>query len=168
MIFMSYELQYRYLKSQLITVSDKTYSINDIPFPAITICNGNRINYKKVRAAAEIFYPEALNDTYKYENFELLLRGLDQLEYTYTRLDLKSYKRENLSDLSKINLLELLEFVSIKCADFINKCFWQGAFQSCCDIFKMQRTPYGLCFAFNSLLVPSVKKNSVSNNSTEF
>lgn len=53
-IYVSILLSERYNTSPLSTVVESTYyHVSNIPYPGVTICNNNRINYKKVNAAIE-------------------------------------------------------------------------------------------------------------------
>lgn len=53
-IYVSLLLSEQYNTSPLSTVVESTYyHVSEIPYPGVTICNNNRINYKKVDAAIE-------------------------------------------------------------------------------------------------------------------
>lgn len=48
-LYVSYLLQVRYSTNKLATVVETTnYPISLIPYPAVTICNNNRINWIRV------------------------------------------------------------------------------------------------------------------------
>lgn len=74
-IHVSFLLSQRYNTSLLSTVVESTYyHISEIPYPGVSICNFNRINYKKVNAAIER-YIYVLYITYIYI-FRNILLGL--------------------------------------------------------------------------------------------
>lgn len=51
-IYVSILLSEQYNTSPLSTVVESTYyHVSEVAFPGVTICNNNRINYKKVNAA---------------------------------------------------------------------------------------------------------------------
>lgn len=53
-LYVSYLLQVRYSTNKLATVVETTmYPISSIPYPAVTICNNNRINWFRVPSALD-------------------------------------------------------------------------------------------------------------------
>lgn len=51
-VYVSYKVQARFLDNRLSTVVESTvYPIYEVPYPAVTICNFNRVNWHRVPAA---------------------------------------------------------------------------------------------------------------------
>lgn len=36
------------------------------------------------------------------------------------------------------------------CSEMFERCWWRNRFINCCDMFKVQKSEYGICHAFNS------------------
>lgn len=49
------------------------------------------------------------------------------------------------------------------CEDFLKDCWWRNVPQNCCDIFELQKTEYGICYSFNSMVSekPSINESTV-------
>lgn len=148
-IYVSILLSQRYQTSPLSTVVETTnFHISEIPFPAISICNSNRLNYNKLLAAAAKFYPESLNDTNKFETFLLMMQILDTIDFGSFQDMIPVYEQSNWHDL--LNLRQIFEFMMATCYDIFDNCWWRNKYIDCCAIFAMQRTEYGICLSFNS------------------
>ena len=56
----------------------------------------------------------------------------------------------NLAPFSDINITDVLLKVTPRCKDIFSSCWWRYENKSCCDIFHVQKTEHGFCYAFNS------------------
>lgn len=50
-----------------------------------------------------------------------------------------------------------------RCEDlFDGECWWRNKYMNCCDLFTIQRSEYGICYAFNSATSPRGQRLVVS------
>lgn len=109
-VFLSYLLQIRYFSNRMATVVESTFfPIYDIPFPAVTICNYNRVNGERIDEAIEMFLPNA-----SAENIEKLRKIVVSLN-TFEFGSFNAFKviyNDNLLDLEDIDLTSLYRHVS--------------------------------------------------------
>lgn len=93
----------------------------------------------------------------------MLLKILQNFEFGSFD-EFPSIATEDVSDLDKLNLTEIYQFMMHDCRDFFVSCWWKKTAFNCCDWFSLQRSMYGLCWSFNSF--SSVGSPSI-NVSTE-
>ncbi|XP_061721617.1 sodium channel protein Nach-like [Cydia pomonella] len=142
-------------KPLLVTMDSSTYPIAEIDFPAVAVCNINRISMKSVKKlAAEIYqnrkgtHPNTtLNDIEWY-----LLQGGRLVDYSYNetlRLRLLKFAT-HAQDTRKI--VYGMERLAPSCNEMLLRCSWSGQEVNCSEIFTMRRTVLGHCCAFNYVL----------------
>lgn len=108
-ILVSLQLQQRFSSNLLSTVIESiTYPVTEISFPAITVCNANRINWLNIDRAQKKFLPNADNKSLTtfynlVKTFEIVDRGVFK-DFTIT-------PEQITPELEKINLMDLFEFV---------------------------------------------------------
>ncbi|GAB0089180.1 pickpocket protein 19 [Sergentomyia squamirostris] len=156
-------LSQRYRTSPLSTVVENTnYHISEISYPAVSICNTHRINTNKIEEAVKIYLPNGTEED--LENFGLLLDALEVLDFgSYEEFD--SLVGRNLSGLMHINLTELAINLRYSCLEvFENHCWWRSRYINCCDIFKLQKSEYGICYSFNSASNEETPLNTSQRN----
>ncbi|XP_063706216.1 sodium channel protein Nach-like, partial [Culicoides brevitarsis] len=153
-----------YLSSDTPTVNiveSVQYPTYKIPFPAVTICNVNKISKKAIYAMAkELKNPipnTTVNDTLDTLN---LLRGY---------IDFKTDFGENFEDLdtllahNNMKIHQVMEKLMPLCSDMIQKCYWRGTEVRCDAFFQDTLTFFGACCSFNYL---GLKSASQHDNST--
>lgn len=104
--------QQRFQNSTLATVVESTiFPIYDIPFPAVTICNYNRVNYLRVPNVVDSYLPRE-NATIRQQltNF---LAILDEFEFGSFE-QFVSFQQENVTRLDFINITELYRRVRMQ------------------------------------------------------
>lgn len=104
-------LQERFSSKPLATVVESIiFPVYEIPFSAITLCNYNRINWKKVDTAKDKFIPNANNRT--NELFINLIKAFANIEFgSFDEfIDLKN---KSLIELEHLNLTAVFETVFI-------------------------------------------------------
>ncbi|XP_063627574.1 sodium channel protein Nach-like isoform X3 [Cydia splendana] len=157
----------------IVTMDSSTYPIAEIDFPAVALCNINRISMKAVKkGAAEIYqnkkkkHPNAtLNDFEWY-----MLQAGRLLDYSYNetlRLRLLKFATQNAEASHKI--IEGMERLAPSCEEMLLRCSWNGQEVNCSHIFTTRRTILGHCCAFNYVLQynsmgrPDKSKNVIAN-----
>ncbi|KAG5674514.1 hypothetical protein PVAND_004476 [Polypedilum vanderplanki] len=141
-------LSNRFSSSLTSTVFESTnFKVIEIPFPSITICNANRINYNKTDEAIEKFIPNFSNKDQKlFVRFLEILQNMDYGsfdEFTHIADDYKG-------QFDHLNIFEIYKFMIHECKDFFVDCKWRNKKVDCCKFFSLQITEYGLCYSFNS------------------
>lgn len=131
-------------------VESTTYPVSEIPYPAVVVCNFNRVNWAKVQQAQQRHLPNnASAETVAH--FYSYLKTLSTFEYgSFTEFgDIQEW---NITELDHIDLLELYEDVAFTCEELFDSaiCWWRNKYVKCCDYFHRALSEYGLCFAFNS------------------
>ncbi|KAJ6635968.1 Pickpocket protein 19 [Pseudolycoriella hygida] len=154
-IYVSHLLQLKFATTLIATVVETTFfPVFEIPYPAITLCNYNRINWKRVPSAIDFYLGSAANET--ISKFHEFLIGLNAFEFGSFD-EFENVKDANMSDLNHINLTELYKRVTFQCEElFIEQCWWRNKYYNCCSgnqkLFVKQKSEYGICYAFNSVL----------------
>uniref|UniRef100_A0A182PHT6 Pickpocket n=1 Tax=Anopheles epiroticus TaxID=199890 RepID=A0A182PHT6_9DIPT len=129
----------------ITTIETMTYPIWNIPFPAVTVCNINKIDNRKAKVIidrlVEEFGLSEANATgllvaqASLVNFEAVNSSYIELEYTLGQM---GWNPDRL-------LLELTQ----PCEDLIKVCYWLGAEVPCPKIIRRTRTDNGFCCSYN-------------------
>lgn len=153
-------LSNRFRTSLISTVFESTnFKVSEIPFAAVSLCNNNRFDYNKTDDVFNKFQPNG-SKTAK-ETFVKFLHVFQNLEWgSYDEFEV--LQGDNVTELTKINTVQLYEFMMHNCEDFFMSCWWKNKPFKCCDWFSRQRTEYGICWSFNSFLNVGSKFINVS------
>lgn len=132
----------------LTSVETQLYPLSNIFFPAVTVCNVNKVSKIKLQDAlrnpkyANVSYSE-MQSTLRYMtkldraiNNERPLKELNQF-----------YKSRNISAL---DLFKILEETAPSCSDMVMDCNWLGLTKPCMEFFSFLPTDDGMCCTFNS------------------
>ncbi|XP_015179465.1 PREDICTED: pickpocket protein 28-like [Polistes dominula] len=119
----------------IISISPETVSLDDFPFPAVTICNMNNV---KKSEAIRIENGENIQE-------KLLLEDLCNSDNSSVTSNLGNKGLEwNVMRHFMIN-------VSQSCSDMLYYCQWRGNATECDKIFNPTMTDEGICCNFNSV-----------------
>ncbi|XP_052859747.1 sodium channel protein Nach-like [Anopheles cruzii] len=129
----------------ITTIETTTYPIWKIPFPAVTVCNVNKIDSKKADAIIDRLVTEF---------------GLSEANATgllIAQASLVNFERVNDSFLELEGVLgrmgwnpgTLLLELSQPCAELIKVCYWLGVEIPCPKIIRRTRTDNGYCCSYN-------------------
>ncbi|XP_055381336.1 pickpocket protein 19-like [Condylostylus longicornis] len=146
-------------------LEDVQFPVYRIRFPAITLCNTNRINWNRIEEAKAKFLPQ--NRSQNTENlFENFMAMFENYRFGFFANFSTKFENESLTELDQINLNEVLEFLMFRCEEMFstNSCLWRNKEFNCCDEFDLQKTVYGHCFTFNSEITTNgrAKFNDIS------
>ncbi|CAK9808428.1 Pickpocket protein 28 [Anthophora quadrimaculata] len=119
----------------IISLSPEPVSLNEFPFPSVTICNMN--NVKK----SEANRINAGNDARK----KLLLEDRCNFENNSVTLDLDE------SAITWNSMRHFMINVSQSCTEMLHLCQWHGNLTDCEKIFNPSMTDEGMCCNFNSV-----------------
>lgn len=65
----------------------------------------------------------------------------------------ESLQQPTFSQLTHINITDIYLFMMYRCEDlFTGICWWRNKYMNCCAIFGQQRSEYGICYSFNSIV----------------
>lgn len=131
----------------LLTFAEKTHSISDIPFPAVTICpvtqiDRNKLNftefvqYFKNTQSGEIFFEKA-------KSFEA---ALHLCTLNYSQLFQILFNQSFLESDNFVN-----EILKISLEPVMTNCNWRRRNISCHAIFTPILTSQGICYSYNIL-----------------
>lgn len=123
----------------------------NIPYPAVTICNNNRVNWNRVDAVLDRYLPNASETT--REQFTKYLTTLNKLEFGSFD-EFIGIQDWNIVDMNRIDLYKVYQDVTYTCDELFDGaiCWFRNKYFNCCEAFESQVTEYGLCFSFNSVL----------------
>lgn len=149
-IYVSHLLSVRFSEGRLETVVDSTrWPVYHIPFPVISICNVNQLNWQRLEEAKRRYLkPDVTPEN--QELFELVVASFDNVKFAGFQSFL-NFKNISLDDLNYVNFTEVMVFMTWRCEEFLSQCVWNHFTMNCCDIFYLRRSKNGLCWAFNTL-----------------
>ncbi|KAH8385756.1 hypothetical protein KR009_008996 [Drosophila setifemur] len=143
-------LSARYNDAHFQTVVDSTrYPVYRIPFPVITICNRNRLNWERLAQAKSRFIANG-SDSMQLVLFERILGSYDDA-YFGNFQSFERLRNQPTEILNYINFSQVVDFMTWRCDELLSDCKWRHYAYNCCDIFSKRRSKNGLCWAFNSL-----------------
>ncbi|XP_015117533.1 sodium channel protein Nach [Diachasma alloeum] len=144
-----------------LTVIESTHrGIWNYPFPAITICNLNRMSFNKTRKFVKgLKLPKALSQEYVINEMRLLLELLDpgvfggNLKSNFTTL-------QDIFDDNNYSIADVVRAVSQNCSEFILHCKWKGIPTACEKLFRETLSRDGVCCSFNYISTRAEKKKT--------
>lgn len=157
-LYTCFLLSQRFRSSLLSTVMESTnYPVTEIAFPGVTICNNNRLDYKKANATLAKFCPKC-NETQKSTALDYIgiLRTFEYGSWD----EFKAMNIASVDHLISWNTSEIFEFMMHDCDKFFVECEWKKEKFDCCEKFVRHRSEYGICWSFNTFKIGHTK-NSV-------
>lgn len=135
------------LETPTITVIESThYPISNVYFPAITICNMNKISAKRaLEMATNMTRPNGISAVQLSKMFKLLLHfhGIGDANKTeYNQL-------HSIFQTNNISVLNLINYLTPRCDEMLNACQWKGSIVRCDTLYQAINTIEGLCCSFN-------------------
>ncbi|XP_053958517.1 pickpocket protein 19-like [Anastrepha ludens] len=160
LIYFTKFLAHRFKHSEFKTTIYSThYPIYKVPFPEVTICNKNRLNWERLEQVKEKFlWPAHHNSSYE-QLFVEIIAMYDNLRFGYF-YRFSNLKTKPIYELNYINFTEVVRHMTWRCEELLTDCVWRDRPMNCCDIFIRRRSTNGLCMAFNSVesVVGSLKQ----------
>ncbi|XP_055600009.1 sodium channel protein Nach-like [Uranotaenia lowii] len=156
------------VETPTVTVIESTnYDTYRVPFPAITICNLNKISASKaLERAQKMTRPNNMTAEELAFQFRFLLHveGLEEA-------DPREYQL--LHDILLLNNLEIPQLIgefAMPCSTMLERCMWKGTQWRCDNLFEMVNSTEGLCCSFNHFAMRSsnrLQKKASSNAPNE-
>ncbi|XP_067004275.2 sodium channel protein Nach [Anabrus simplex] len=131
------------------TVDSTNYPIWNVPFPAVAVCNINRISKSRARETAKKVSTERTE-----EDEERLFQLLRYLGRLYDHDDDDKGKLEELHVMlttlnSSYDVNQLMKDLSPQCSELLVRCMWLGRVYDCEELFDFRKTMDGYCCTFN-------------------
>ncbi|XP_070068481.1 pickpocket protein 19 isoform X3 [Drosophila takahashii] len=143
-------LSARYNAAHFQTVVDSTrYPVYRIPFPVITICNRNRLNWQRLTEAKSMFMAN-VTDSAQLSLFERIVGSYDDAYFGHFQ-SFEQLRNQPTEMMNYINFSQVVDFMTWRCDELLADCLWRHYAYNCCEIFFKRRSKNGLCWAFNSL-----------------
>ncbi|XP_061394788.1 pickpocket protein 28-like [Musca vetustissima] len=143
-----------------INLYDPLYPVQNVPFPAVSICSNNRISHK-----AALQYAQELSKVDPYNrSVDFFMKRIAYFNSFYFRHD-KLESHLDYREFQKFldhygtddnetfyNMLKIMQRLTPKCEDFILACMLGAKRVNCFEeqTFQTQLTQYGPCCMFNS------------------
>ncbi|GAB1859033.1 Sodium channel protein Nach [Camponotus japonicus] len=144
-----------YVTYPTLTVIESTHNgIGNYPFPAITVCDNNRVSYKLTEEFVKnLRTPSNMSKEFLIEEMrlmnELLIPGIFgyDLQKNLTRL-------QDIIDDNSMSILEVVKLITQNCSTLITRCKWKGTVDHCDKYFQPALSRDGLCCSFNYYVFP--------------
>lgn len=156
-------LSRRFNAGSMQTVVDTTNKpVFEIPFPEVTICNENRLNWNRIEEAKDRFMPHE-NNTERIRLFEQVIGLYDNIEYgVFAEFNKLAGKRLHL--VNNINFSLVFDFMTWRCEELITNCMWHRHPLNCCDNFQKSKSLNGICWHFNTLSTEESRRKKLRDN----
>uniref|UniRef100_A0A182QFM1 Sodium channel protein Nach n=1 Tax=Anopheles farauti TaxID=69004 RepID=A0A182QFM1_9DIPT len=129
----------------ITTIETMTYPIWNIPFPAVTVCNINKIDKRKASVIIDQIVKEfGMSE----ENATGLLVAQASL-VNFEAVNTTYLELERVLGLMGWNPDKLLLELNQPCDELIKVCYWLGSEVPCPHVIHRTRTDYGFCCSYN-------------------
>uniref|UniRef100_A0A0P5S1Q7 Sodium channel protein Nach n=1 Tax=Daphnia magna TaxID=35525 RepID=A0A0P5S1Q7_9CRUS len=132
----------------LTSVETHLYPLRNTFFPAVTICNVNKVSQRKLYGAI-LDNPKFVNVS--YIKLQSTLRYMTKLDRAINNeeelLRLGSYYEAR--NISALDLFRILKKTAPSCSDMVLDCSWLGLTEPCMQYFSFLPTDDGICCTFN-------------------
>ncbi|XP_050450031.1 sodium channel protein Nach-like [Cataglyphis hispanica] len=144
-----------YATHPTLTVIESTHhGIWNYPFPAITVCDINRVSYNLTKEFVKnLRTPSNLSKEFLIREMrlmnELLIPGIFgyDVQKNLTRL-------QDIIDDNSMSILDVAKLITQNCSTLLSICKWNGIVDQCDTYFKQTLSRDGLCCSFNSYTFP--------------
>ncbi|XP_076680214.1 pickpocket protein 19-like [Andrena cerasifolii] len=146
-----------------IGIDSMNYRISGVPFPSVTICPNDRVDWDKAVELEKRIFPNS-TDQRTLDTFRDVLTKLSVLSFgEFHRLDFLKHRR--LDGLMDLNVTDALLRVTPSCEQLLSDCWWRSMRRDCCEIFELHKTEYGFCYSFNSQMAEAAARRKYRRHS---
>ncbi|KYQ53387.1 Sodium channel protein Nach [Trachymyrmex zeteki] len=135
-----------YSNNPIVTTIYTSKPIWDMPFPAVTICNNNKVYRPHADLIAKILYRDAGFTTNNSDKFFSSLMKLIRPN----NISIDNTTARQLLNRLNMTVEGLMEQLMQPCSALLLRCAWIGKVHDCSKIFKTVKSREGFCCAFNS------------------
>ncbi|XP_057370230.1 pickpocket protein 28-like [Daphnia carinata] len=138
----------------LTSVETQLYPLKNVPFPAVTICNVNKISESKLY---EVILANPKFKNVSYTKLQSTLRFMTKLDRAFDEYN-DEENQEKLLEMSQLyqarnisasDLFEILKKAAPACSDMMLDCKWLESPEPCMEYFSFLPTDDGMCCTFN-------------------
>ncbi|XP_046470375.2 sodium channel protein Nach [Neodiprion pinetum] len=145
-----------------LTVIESTHhGIWNYRFPAVTICDLNRVSLRRAQDLVNSLHGPRLaneSETVLLAEMRLLNKLLDpdiSSQKVYTNLT----RLQEIFDDNDLTIPDVMKLVTRNCSEITVRCKWKGNIISCDSIFESSLSRDGICCSFNYIGVPDREKS---------
>uniref|UniRef100_A0A1B0DEK4 Uncharacterized protein n=1 Tax=Phlebotomus papatasi TaxID=29031 RepID=A0A1B0DEK4_PHLPP len=127
----------------VVTVIESThYATWNIPFPAVTICNLNKISLKRALAKANnMKRPENVSAEELAQMFQDLTIFMG-----YTHESMGNFNQiDSVLHMNNLTVFEVLQDLAPGCSETLDRCMWKGTQTRCDTLFQPVNSTLGVC-----------------------
>ena len=146
-ILLCISFSWKYETPTVIYMETPHYPIYYIDFPAVTICNLNKISKKNAyEIARNMTLPKDVSVTDMVQMFKYILYFE---RYANEATDADYNKLHEILVNNSLEMRQIYWQLVPTCQDMIQRCFWKGTPWRCDELFQPVNTSEGLCCSFN-------------------
>ncbi|XP_015837285.1 sodium channel protein Nach [Tribolium castaneum] len=148
-IFLVVSLWNRFLANPTLTsLESSVYSVGNIPFPGVSLCNLNKISKKRAQEMAEYIVKQT------GQNFTRIMSSFKFLGFLHDsnydiRFKTEIEEFQSILDSLQLKITALIRNLTTPCDDLLQMCRWKGHKINCSNIFRLRLTFEGYCCVFN-------------------
>ncbi|XP_066589222.1 sodium channel protein Nach-like [Prorops nasuta] len=154
-ILMKMAYDYYTLHSIFTVIESTHHGIWNYPFPAVTICNINRVSKKLSKRLIEnLKIPSTISKDFLADQMKLMLEFLDPGAYEGD-ISKNLTVLQDVFDYNNLSITDVIYSTTQNCSDLIHKCKWNGKIVQCTSLFDPSFSRDGLCCSFNYMTLNS-------------
>ncbi|XP_068903807.1 sodium channel protein Nach-like isoform X2 [Tenebrio molitor] len=132
------------------SLENTNYPVTEVPFPAVSICNINKISKRKAEIVANFISETTGHSMEVIDEYMRILGSFYDYDDSYSHKMLEFQKiLENFDHVDEFKPVKLMQWLTPSCDDFLVNCHWQSQEVNCSDMFQMRLTYEGYCCIFN-------------------
>ncbi|XP_014478704.1 PREDICTED: sodium channel protein Nach-like [Dinoponera quadriceps] len=151
-----------YAAHPTLTVIESTHhGIWNYPFPAITVCNINRLSYNLTKEFVDnLKIPSNISRQFLLQEMKLLNELIVPGVFGY---DVKKNltRLQDIIDDNNLSILDVMKAITKNCSSLLMSCKWRGKLGPCDKHFKQSLSRDGLCCSFNYYTSPTITPNKI-------
>ncbi|XP_049863648.1 sodium channel protein Nach-like [Schistocerca gregaria] len=139
----------QYITSPTITTVESThYPIWNVPYPAVTVCNINKVHLTN---AVRLYEQSGIQDKLEEDEYYGFVQQLAEI----IQPEKVNQFQHNISELEQtlqeysLAMETLMLRLTQPCSSLMVKCKWRGEITPCNQLFTMQKSDSGFCCSFN-------------------
>uniref|UniRef100_A0A336KF41 CSON009762 protein n=1 Tax=Culicoides sonorensis TaxID=179676 RepID=A0A336KF41_CULSO len=126
------------------TVETINNPISEVPFPAVTICNINKVHYPNTEGVRQILKSNGIDDA----NIMFYLGNLSRI-ITMDHVDEMNVRVEYLLERLGYDIERIMKETELDCSGMLFNCSWLGVYMPCNQLFRLIKSSQGFCCSFN-------------------
>ncbi|EFN89774.1 Sodium channel protein Nach [Harpegnathos saltator] len=144
-----------YATHPTLTVIESTHhGIWNYPFPAITVCNINRMSYNLTKEFVDnLEIPANVSKQFLLQEMRLLNELVVPGVFGYDVRRNLTYLQD-IIDHNDLSILDVMKMITGNCSSLLVTCKWKGVLSPCDKYFRQSISRDGLCCSFNYYTSP--------------